>query len=48
MTQSGMSHDPEGGVQVATEGMADEGNTDAMGDATLGTNTTSSTRRSRG
>ena len=47
MTNSGMSHDPEGGVQVATEGEADEMNADAMGDATLGTNSSPSTRRGR-
>ncbi|MGE5562559.1 MAG: hypothetical protein ACM3ZV_04540 [Bacillota bacterium] len=48
MTNSGMSHDPEGGVQVATEGLADETNGDPMGDATLGTNSSASTRRGRG
>ena len=48
MTQSGISHDPEGGVQVATEGLGDETNGDPMGNATLGTNSTSSSRRGRG
>ena len=47
MTNSGMSHDPEGAVQVATEGEADETNGDAMGAATLGTNSSASTGRRR-
>jgi hypothetical protein len=38
MTNSGMSHDPSGQVQVATEGEADVSSTDPMADATLGTN----------
>lgn len=47
MTNSGMSHDPEGGVPVATEGEADETNGDPMGDATLGTNSSAGSRRGR-
>jgi len=45
MTQSGMSHDPSGQVQVATEGEADTSATDPMATATLGTNDESSTAR---
>jgi len=48
MTNSGMSHDPEGGVQVATEGLADRSGSDPTADATLGTNSEgSSTGRGR-
>jgi hypothetical protein len=45
MTQSGMSHDPSGQVQVATEGEPDRSDTDPMATATLGTNDESSTAR---
>lgn len=48
MTQTGMSHDPSGQVQVATEGEADRSDTDPMADATLGTTSEkSSSGRSR-
>ena len=43
MTNSGMSHDPSGQVQQATEGSTEQ--TDAMGAATLGTNDEKSSRR---
>ena len=45
MTQSGMSHDPSGQVQVATDGEPDRSDTDPMATATLGTNDESSTAR---
>ena len=48
MTNSGMSHDPSGEVQATTEGMSGETVPDAMDDATLGTNSGSSTGRGRG
>lgn len=47
MTQSGMSHDPSGQVQVATEGEADQSDTDPMADATLGTTSEAGSRRGR-
>jgi hypothetical protein len=47
MTQSGLSHDPSGQVQEATEGMADVSASDPMADATLGTNDESSSGRGR-
>jgi len=47
MTQTGMSHDPSGQVQVATEGEPDRSATDPMGAATLGTNDESSTARGK-
>jgi len=47
MTQSGLSHDPSGQVQEATEGMADVSATDPMADATLGTNNEGSSGRAR-
>jgi len=43
MTNTGMSHDPSGQVQVATEGEPDVSSTDPMGDATLGTSDEAST-----
>ena len=46
MTNSGMSHDPSGQVQVETEGMATE--TDPTDAATLGTNSSAETRSGRG
>ena len=47
MTQTGMSHDPSGQVQVATEGEVDRSGSDPMADATLGTNSEKSSGRSR-
>jgi hypothetical protein len=48
MTQSGISHDPSGQVQAATEGSADTGGSDPVAAATLGTNSeTSGTGRGR-
>ena len=47
MTQSGLSHDPSGEVQVSTEATPDQSGTDPMGEATLGTNSGSSTGRGR-
>lgn len=43
MTNTGMSHDPSGQVQVATEGEPDVSSTDPMADATLGTSDEAST-----
>lgn len=47
MTQSGMSHDPSGELQLTTEASADRSAADPMADATLGTNTESSTGRGK-
>lgn len=47
MTQTGMSHDPSGQVQVATEGEADQSSTDPMADATLGTTSERTSGRGR-
>jgi hypothetical protein len=46
MTNSGLSHDPSGEVQVETEGSLDQ--TDPTGAATLGTNESPETRTGRG
>jgi hypothetical protein len=43
MTQSGMSHDPSGELQLTTEAEARD-ETDPMGAATLGTNSSAETR----
>jgi hypothetical protein len=42
MTQSGMSHDPSGELQLTTEAEAQDG-TDPMSEATLGTNSSRET-----
>ena len=47
MTQSGISHDPSGQVQAATEGSADFGGSDPTAAATLGTNSASTGRGRR-
>jgi hypothetical protein len=43
MTQTGMSHDPSGELQLTTEATGDQTGTDAMGEATLGTSTSDAT-----
>jgi hypothetical protein len=48
MTQTGMSHDPSGELQLTTEARADQSGTDPMGEATLGTNSSAEGRSSRG
>lgn len=48
MTQTGMSHDPSGELQLTTEATPDQGGTDPMGEATLGTNSSSEGRTGRG
>ena len=47
MTQSGISHDPSGELQLTTEATADQGGSDPIGDATLGTNSSSEGRTGR-
>jgi hypothetical protein len=47
MTQSGISHDPSGELQLTTEATPDQSGTDPMGDATLGTNSQSNPGRGR-
>lgn len=48
MTNSGMSHDPSGQVQAATEGSTTTTETDPTDAATLGTNRSAETRSGRG
>jgi hypothetical protein len=48
MTQSGMSHDPSGELQLTTEASADQGSADPTDAATLGTNSSQEGRTGRG
>ncbi|HEY6047904.1 MAG TPA: hypothetical protein VIV07_02540 [Sphingomicrobium sp.] len=47
MTQTGMSHDPSGELQLSEESIVDNGS-DPMGEATLGTNSSDDNRSGRG
>jgi hypothetical protein len=46
MTQTGMSHDPSGELQLTRESAVGASEPDAMGEATLGTNSAASETRS--
>jgi hypothetical protein len=48
MTQSGLSHDPSGELQLTSEASLDQGEADPMDAATLGTNSSEGSRTRRG